>query len=245
MARWNGRSRKQNKKTRDGYEPIETCPNCQADIFFSHEIKRYLEPRTRYLHSDVRCKTIQKARKVAQTEKNKKTLRPEVIQELKSEVLSFDPDTTTQVETIYEVMVKRKFEIDKVSKRELAVAFFPNDTYKNQTGETVPTHEGIAKMDSLLRRLRKHPHNHTTLVFSKRYLDGEWYYYNLQTEDQFQHVKERLEKQIDGLEDTLEKSKRILDQTKKQREKAEEEFRKTLDVERERRRKKRKSGGGQ
>lgn len=238
------RSKKQNKNIRAGYEPIISCSKCNADVFYSHEVKKWLESRTRFFHSNIRCQTIKKNSKVAQTERNKKTLRPEIIQELKHEIASFDRDKCTDQEVAYEIFLRRKFEIDRVSIREIAVAFFPQDTFKNERGETEPTHRGIQRTQSLLRRLRKNPYNNAAMVFSKKFEDGEWYYYNLQTKKEFEPVRRRLERNIEGIQDTLDKSERILEQTTKERVKAEEEFRKKL-AEVRRRKKNNNNNGGE
>jgi len=238
MARWNGRSRKQNKKTRDGYEPIEICTKCQADIFFSHEIKKFLEPRTRFWHSDLRCKTIIQSKKTDQQNKNAKVLRREVIQELKSEIASF-AEGTTMLEIFYEIIKRRKVEIDKVSKKEIAVSFFPHDTYRSITGDLEPTPKGLQNAESLLQRLKKHPKNMTTLVYSKKFENGEWYYYNLQTKEQYRPVEERLIKMKDGLVQTIKKNRQIVESGEKVRKEAEEAFRKALQEYNNRRKKKR------
>src|SRR5215510_1019843 len=146
MPRWNGKSKKQDKRTRDGFEEVYSCEKCGADIFYSHEMKKLLEPRTRYYHSDLRCKTIQQTRKVAQHEKNAKSLRPSVIQELRSEIRSWFDTGKSLYEILFEIMIRRKFEIDQVSTRELAAAFYPSEVLRDLSGELQPTYTAIKRI---------------------------------------------------------------------------------------------------
>ena len=206
-------NKKPNKNgTKSGGEEIRKCGfGCGSDIFYSHEEGRMLEPRTRTPHTKKRCDMILDTKKSEQREKNLRTLRKEVIDDLKKQIAVHQLDgRTNPIEILFYLLKDRKFAIDAVSVRELAVAFFPNEVIPDVNGELQPTHKTVQRINNMLHKLRIVEDNKTTLIYAQVLDHGEWLLYNLQTDEDYKEVHERLKRQESGLRKTIRKNIEII-----------------------------------
>lgn len=211
---------------REGYEDITLCDKCLTYVFYSRACHYRIEAITNLHHTDQRCELIQESKKTEINPENAKTMRPQVIDELRQFIADNFTTGTTIVKMLYEILKVRKTELYAVTARELAAALFPREVFTDRWGIQDVKHEAIERVTKGISRMRKIDFQHSkgTLVFSKKWHNGQWYYYNIQTKKDVGPVTERLKKTVVGIAGTIEVIDEITGKSIEEREEAEKEM---------------------
>ena len=188
---------------------IECGFGCGSRIYKNKELNVWLEEWTDRVHDRLRCEAIQEKKRREEQGDDVKAPRLEIVEELRHTLIKL-PVGTEMVKQLYELIKTKKEESEGVTRDELALALYPNNYEIRKDGSKRPRHDAITSVGQLMSKLRKWKLNMAVAPFSKRFRNGVWYYYNMQTQDDFKPVLVRRNKQRDGIEAGTKKAIEII-----------------------------------
>ena len=187
-------------------EFLECGYGCGRKIYHSAEDGRMFELGTEILHGMKRCKAILTRKQLKEHAKYDKTLRMEVVDEIRNKVLEQrHKGVSNPVQIMFEVLRVRKFKADAISIRELAMGFLPEYVKKDINGVTVPDDRAIRFIYRILNKLRDHEGNKSIVPYAQLFDNGEMLIFNLQTQGDWKPVRRRMEVHRDGVDEKIDK----------------------------------------
>jgi len=146
------------------------------------------------------------------------------------------------VEMVYKMLKYRKSWDLGVTLKELALALFPDLHNFDKEGNKEPTVESIRRIGQYLSKLRKWDKNYFVVSYADRTQFGLIIYWNQQTEEDIKKAERRIEAEIKGRQQNLEKAKEVVNLSEEDRKKEEKKLDKYIEEQIKTRKDKKKKG---
>jgi hypothetical protein len=189
---------------------------CQAQLYLNQSVSMWYEIKSNIWHTKQRCQQI-KQRRLQEAQNDNSKRRADVIEEMIIFLQTNVPPHANTVEKIARILETRKVEEDAVTIDELSLAINPEKILFDDEGNKVPSTQGLAIIANALHKLRKLEDNNSIASFATRQKNNIWYYFNLQTTTEYEPVKSRLQKTVEGTTETIEKFDAVTKMTVKER----------------------------